>query len=90
MIIAAHPSLKVGSKLALAITVPGDAVLVVGRAVQVIVEDEGPAVVRVAFMSLDAGDRERIERFVYRQISGSAPAKLWGSGKITVSQPGPA
>jgi c-di-GMP-binding flagellar brake protein YcgR len=91
MIIAAHPSLKVGSKLAVAITVPGgDAVLALGRTVQVVVGQEGPATVRLAFTSIDATDRDRIERFVYRKLGGTAPAKLWASGKITSTQPSPA
>lgn len=84
MVIAAHPALTLGSKLALAITVPGgDPVVVLARAVQVLTEDDGPATVRVAFSSLDAADKDRIERFAYRALGGSAPAKLWASGKIT-------
>ncbi len=90
MIIAAHPSLKVGSKLALALTVPGgDPVLAVGRTVQVLVGEDGPATVRLAFTSIDAAERDRIERFVYRRLGGTAPAKLWASGKITQTQPSP-
>jgi c-di-GMP-binding flagellar brake protein YcgR len=86
MVIARHPSLAVGSQLALALTVPGsDPILVLGRAVQVVAED-GPATVRLAFTAIDGHDRERIERFVYRQLGGSPPAKLWSSGKITTSR----
>jgi c-di-GMP-binding flagellar brake protein YcgR len=90
MIIAAHPSLVVGSKLALAIPIPGsDPVLALGRTVQVVLEPGKPATVRLAFTSIDAGDRERIERFAYRKVGGTAPAKLWASGKITATQPSP-
>ncbi|HEX3425262.1 MAG TPA: PilZ domain-containing protein [Acidimicrobiales bacterium] len=87
MVIAAHPALQVGSKLALAITVPGgDPVVVLARAVQVLIDGDGPATVRVAFTSLEAADKDRIERFAYRALGGSAPAKLWASGKITTTR----
>ena len=84
MIIAAHPSLKVGSVLALAIPAPGgDPVLALARTVQVVPDPEGPAQLRVAFTAIDPVGRDRIERFVYRQQGGRAPAQLWASGKIT-------
>ncbi|HEX3426280.1 MAG TPA: PilZ domain-containing protein, partial [Acidimicrobiales bacterium] len=90
MIIAAHPSLVVGSKLALAISIPGsDPILALGRTVDVVATPDGPATVRLAFTSIDAGDRERVERFAYRKLGGTAPAKLWASGKITSTQPSP-
>ncbi len=90
MVIAAHPSLKVGSKLALAISIPGsDPILALGRTVYVTKQADGPATVRLAFTSIDAGDRERVERFAYRKLGGTAPAKLWASGKITSTQPSP-
>ena len=69
---------------------PGsDPILVLGRTVQVVVEPDGTATVRLAFTSIDAGDRERVERFAYRKVGGAAPAKLWASGKITSTQPSP-
>ncbi len=90
MIIAAHPSLKVGSKLALAMSLPGsDPILILGRAVHVVVEPDQPATVRLAFTTIDSDDRERVERFAYRKLGGTAPAKLWASGKITSTQPSP-
>lgn len=90
MIIVAHPSLVVGAKLALAIPVPGgDPVVVLGRAVQVVLEADGPATVRLGFTSIDAVDRDRIERFAYRKVGGTAPAKLWAAGKITATRPSP-
>jgi c-di-GMP-binding flagellar brake protein YcgR len=90
MIIAAHPSLVVGSKLALALSLPGsDPILVLGRTVHVVMEPDTTATIRLAFTSLDAGDRERVERFAYRKVGGAAPAKLWASGKITSTQPSP-
>jgi hypothetical protein len=90
MVIAAHPALKVGSKMALAIPAPGgDPVLAVGEAVQVVVPADGPATVRLKFTSIDAIERDRIERFSYRKLGGSAPAKLWAAGKITTTQPDP-
>jgi hypothetical protein len=90
MIIAAHPSLKVGSKLALALSLPGsDPILALGRAVDVVTEPDQPATVRLAFTAIDADDRERVERFAYRKLGGSAPAKLWAAGKITSTQPSP-
>lgn len=87
MIIAAHPSLVVGAELALAIPAPGgDPVLTVGRVVQALPQPEGPVQLRMAFTYIDAIGRDRIERFVYRRLGGSAPAKLWSSGKITQTQ----
>jgi hypothetical protein len=84
MIIAAHPSLVVGAELALAIPAPGGGpVLAVGRVVQVVPQAEGPLQLRLAFTYIDAIGRDRIERFVYRRLGGSAPAKLWSTGKIT-------
>ncbi|HEX3538897.1 MAG TPA: PilZ domain-containing protein [Acidimicrobiales bacterium] len=84
MVIAAHPSLVVGAELALAIPAPGgDPVLALGRVVQALPQPEGPVQLRMAFTSIDAVGRDRIERFVYRRLGGSAPAKLWSSGKIT-------
>ena len=90
MVIAAHPSLVVGSKLALAFYLPGsDPILVLGRVVQLALDPEGPATVRLAFTSIDADSRERVERYSYRKLGGTAPAKLWSSGKITSTQPSP-
>ena len=87
MIIAAHPSLVLGAELALAIPAPGgDPVLAVGRVVQAVPQPEGPVQLRMAFTYIDAIGRDRIERFVYRRLGGSAPAKLWSSGKITQTQ----
>jgi hypothetical protein len=91
MVIAAHKSLVVGSQLAMAIPMPGtNGVLVLGRVVQLLLEPDKPATVRVAFTSIDADDRERIERFAYRKVGGTAPAKLWASGKIISTRPSPA
>jgi c-di-GMP-binding flagellar brake protein YcgR len=90
MIIAAHKSLVVGSQLAMALPMPGTEVLVLGRVVQLLIEPDKPATVRVAFTSIDADDRERIERFAYRKVGGTAPAKLWASGKIISTRPSPA
>ncbi|MDQ1359098.1 MAG: hypothetical protein QOE07_2329 [Acidimicrobiaceae bacterium] len=90
MVIAAHPSLVEGSKLALAFFLPGsDPILVLGRVVQVTVDPEGPATIRLAFTSIDADSRERVERYAYRKLGGTAAAKLWSSGKITSTQPSP-
>jgi hypothetical protein len=90
MIIAAHPSLVVGSKLAMALSIPGsDTILALGRTVHVELTPDGPAAVRLAFISIDSDDRERIERYAYRKLGGTAPAKLWASGKITSIQPSP-
>lgn len=90
MVIAAHPSLTVGSRLALAIPMPGtDGVLALGRIVQIVVAPGGPATVRLAFTSIDAEDRDRVERFAYRKVGGTAPAKLWASGKIISTRPSP-
>lgn len=87
MIIARHPSLAVGSRLAVALPVPGgDPVLALGQVVQVVLEADEPATVRLAFTAIDAVDRERVERYAYRRLGGSAPARLWSSGKITKSR----
>lgn len=84
MVIAAHPALIVGSQLALAIPAPGGGpVLALGRTVQVEPDPDGPLRLRLAFTFIDDVGRDRIERFVYRRLGGSAPAKLWASGKIT-------
>lgn len=84
MIIAAHPSLVVGAELALAIPAPGGGpVLAIGRTVQVEPQDDGTLQLRLAFAYIDDIGRDRIERFVYRRVGGTAPAKLWASGKIT-------
>jgi len=84
IIIAAHPSLVLGAELALAIPAPGgDPVVAIGRVVQAVPQADGTLQLRLAFSYIDAVGRDRIERFVYRRLGGSAPAKLWGSGKIT-------
>jgi hypothetical protein len=84
MIIAAHPALVLGAELALAIPAPGGGpVMAIGRVVQSIPQKDGTLQLRLAFSYIDAIGRDRIERFVYRRLGGSAPAKLWSSGKIT-------
>jgi len=84
MIIAAHPALVLGAQLAVAIPAPGGGpVLAVGRIVQVEPDPDGPLRLRLAFTYIDDIGRDRIERFVYRRLGGSAPAKLWATGKIT-------
>ena len=76
--------------MALAFYLPGsDPILVLGRVVQLALDPEGPATVRLAFTSIDADSRERVERYSYRKLGGTAPAKLWSSGKITSTQPSP-
>jgi len=90
MIIAAHRSLVVGSQLALAIPLLGtEGVMVLGRVVQLLVPADGPATVRIGFTSIDPDDRERVERFAYRKVGGTAPAKLWAAGKIISTRPSP-
>jgi Tfp pilus assembly protein PilZ len=78
-----------GASLTMALTVPTQpTILVLTTVVDVVPpesEDE-PAVVRVKFTLLASDDRERIERFVHRQMGGSAPAKLWSPGKITAAR----
>jgi c-di-GMP-binding flagellar brake protein YcgR len=90
MIIAAHPSLVLGAELALAIPAPGgDPVVAIGQIVQSVPKDDGTLQLRLAFSYVDAVGRERIERFVYRRVGGTAPAKLWASGKITQTRQQP-
>ena len=85
MYIRYHPALVIGASLTMALTVPTQPTILVLTKVVDVVEPESedePAVVRVKFTLLESDDRERIERFVYRQMGGSAPAKLWSPGKI--------
>ncbi|MDP9074861.1 MAG: PilZ domain-containing protein [Actinomycetota bacterium] len=86
MYIRWHPALIVGASLTMALTVPTQPTILALTKVVDVVEpesDDEPAVVRVAFSLLSSDDGERIERFVYRQLGGSAPAKLWSPGKLT-------
>src|SRR5206468_3507383 len=61
MIIAAHPALKEGSELALAIPAPGGGpVLALGRTIEAVPTPDGPLQLRLAFTTIDPIGRERI------------------------------
>jgi hypothetical protein len=86
MIIAAHPALRLGSSITVALPLPGrDPVVAFGRVVDLVSRGDSTTTVRLAFTALDAPSRDRVERFVFRRLGGPAPAKLWATGKVTTS-----
>jgi hypothetical protein len=84
MIIAAHPALRVGSSITVALPLPGgEPVVAFGRVVELVNRSDSTATVRLAFTALEGPSRERVERFVFRRLGGPTPAKLWTTGKLT-------